>query len=1288
MQATVDLARTSRPTVLGARYWRNPRRAAIILGSAGRAPARIYQPPMSFVHLHVHSEYSLLDGLSRIPQLVKRAKELGMPAVALTDHGAMFGAIDFYRAAKAVGVKPIIGMEAYLAARGMHDRDSQLDSRSYHLLLLAENDEGYRNLLTIATASQLDGFYYRPRIDHDFLAAHSAGLICTTGCLSGEVPRALVQGRRTQAKKALDWYFEVFGPDRFFIELQQHQIPELPAVNRALIELAPRYGGRFVATNDVHYVAPEDAELQDILLCIQTGALKADPDRMRMTDPSYYFRTPQEMQALFPGIPQAVENTLWIAERCQVNLDFEGYHLPDFKVPDGFVPASYLRLQCEQGLGRRYPDRSDAHEVRERLDYELGIIHQMGFDTYFLIVWDLCRYAREHGIWYNARGSAAGSIVAYCLEITLVDPLAHGLIFERFLNPGRISMPDIDLDFQDDRRAEMLEYAADTYGRDKVAQIITFGTLGARAAIRDVGRVMDIPLPEVDRVAKLVPNIPGKPLTIPEALESVAAFKQIYATAPYLRELIDTAAKLEGVARNAGTHAAGVIITDRPITEYVPLYRPTKVGGEDGPVGGVTQFEMQVLEWLGLLKVDFLGLSTLTVMARACELIQGRHGVRLDIHSIPLDDHKTFDLLGRGDVLGVFQVEGAGMRRYLMEMKPRTLSHVIAMVALYRPGPMEFIPAYIRRMHGEEEVSFRHPSLAPILEETYGITVYQEQIMYTAMQLAGYSASEADNLRKAVAKKKAEALHRERDKFVRGAEANAVAKDVANAIFDDWEAFARYGFPKGHAADYAVICVQTAYLKTHYPIEYMTALLSVFKNDTNRVALYIADCRRMGIDVLPPDVNTSGMSFEIEEPAKDKPAIRYGLSAVKNVGEGAVAAILQTRQDGLPFKSLEEFARRVDLRLVGKRALESLVRVGALDSLGSRRALLETLDRVLSASASHFRAREVGQLSMFGGAVASSGMLSLPAALDEVPRRQQLNWERELLGVYVSDHPLTPHMDDLTHVVTHFSAELGDADEGESTCVAGEVTHVRPYQTRSGKSMGFVSLEDLQGTIELVVFHRVWSAVSAWVEPGQIVVVKGKVDSGRGDPKILVDEITREIKPAALQPEEPGSPPRKTPAPPAVPPENGPEPLEDGWGGGLDNWQEVPATSIAVAGPAPAKPTVETAGLLGLTGTGEPSDVPTFDQAGRVPAGDTRMVSLILRSTGDGKRDALRMRRVHGLLTSYPGGDRFAFEIFEASRRYHLEFPNSTTGYCGELHTQLIRLLGDGTIHVTPYRVQ
>jgi DNA polymerase-3 subunit alpha len=1265
---------------------------------------------MSFVHLHVHSEYSLLDGLSRIPRLVKRASEMGMPALALTDHGTMFGVIEFYRAAKAAGIRPIIGVESYMAPRRMTDRDPQLDSRAFHLLLLAENQTGYRNLLQIASASQLDGFYYRPRIDHEFLASHSEGLICTTGCLSGEVPRALIEGNKVKARSLLDWYFEVFGPEHFFIELQQHEIPELPAVNKALAELAPRYHARLVATNDVHYIEPEDADLQDILLCVQTGAVRADPDRMRMTDASYYLRSPEEMHRLFSEFPSAISNTIEIAERCELDLDFKGYHLPNFEVPAGQTPQTYLRGLCLEGLDLRYGKRAEDPVVQQRLTQELAIIHQMGFDTYFLIVWDLCRYAREESIWYNARGSAAGSIVAYCLGITLVDPLEHGLIFERFLNPGRVSMPDIDLDFQDDLRYRLLEYTANRYGKDKVAQIITFGTLGARAAVRDVGRVLDIPLPEVDRVAKTIPNIPGKPVSIPEALETVAAFKEAYDQAPYLRELIDTAAKLEGVARNAGTHAAGVIIADRPITEYVPLHRPTKGGPEDSPVGAVTQFEMQILESLGLLKVDFLGLSTLTVMARACAMIQQRHQVDMDIHSIPLDDPATFDLLGRGDVLGVFQVEGAGMRRYLMDMKPQTLSHVIAMVALYRPGPMEFIPAYIRRMHGQEPISYRHPALEPILKETYGITVYQEQIMYTAMNLAGYSASEADNLRKAVAKKKAEKLHQERDRFVTRAVEGGIPKSTADAIFDDWEAFARYGFPKGHAADYAVICVQTAYLKAHYPAEYMTALLSVYKGDTDRVALYIADCRRMGFEVLPADLNASSLDFEIQESSAGQASIRFGLGAIKNVGEGPVGAILAARHAKGPFASPDDFARRVDLRMVGKRALECLVRVGALDSLGSRAALLESLDRIIAFSAAYFRAKEVGQLSLFGAATGVTEALSLPDVSSPISRRQQLHWERELLGVYVSDHPLTPHMEKLTQVVSHFSGELAEAQHGQPVCVAGEVTHIRPYQTRTGRAMGFVTLEDVQGSIELVVFSRRWADVVSWLAEGMIVVAKGKIDAERGDPKVLADELTRDftimqsIEPAQISPspsmldrdefggqqDENGLPPESEQPEPEVEPAVAdpapqelsppPEPPERR----LPASAAIPAPGIAVQ---PGGPIGDSRVPIEALGSSGPLSAEAGFQAWEA-SGETRMIHLVLRSTGDRKRDALRMRRVHGLLNSYPGQDHFAFDIYESSRRYYLEFPNSTTGYCAELHAQLLNLLGEGSIQVQLLRIQ
>lgn len=1034
-----------------------------------------------------------------------------MPAVALTDHGAMFGVIDFYNTAKAAGVKPIIGIETYLAPRSRKEKDPQADKKSTHLLLLAENDTGYKNLLKLASAAQLEGFYYYPRIDHELLAQHAEGLICTTGCMSAEIPRLIQQDNLAAARRQMDWYYEVFGPDHYFLELQDHDLKELDRVNQVLLELGKRYQAHFIATNDVHYIRPEDARLQDIMLAIQTGSVLSDPNRMRMSNNTYYLRTPQEMAALFSEIPEALTNTLWIAERCQVDLGFKGYHLPDFPVPEGFTAETYLRHLAEEGCRRRYGLRANDPDVCQRLDYELKVIHEMGFDTYFLIVWDLCRYAREAGIWYNARGSAAGSVVAYSLDITLVEPIKFGLIFERFLNPGRISMPDIDLDFRDDRRAEMFEYTVKKYGDDRVAQIITFGTLGARAAIRDVGRVMDIPLNEVDRVAKLIPNIPGKPVTIQEALAENSELRAIYESADYLKELIDTASQVEGVIRNAGTHAAGVVITDKPIIEYLPLHRPTGQTAEESPIKMVTQFEMNVVaDSLGLLKVDFLGLATLTIMARACELISRRHGVHLNLYNIPTDDPATFELLGRGDTAGVFQVEGSGMRRWLMEMKPKHLDNVIAMVALFRPGPMDFIPGYIRRLHGEEAVSYKHPALEPIFKETYGYPVYQEQLMFAVMQLAGYSPSDADDLRKAVAKKIKEKLLKHREKFIKGAVAKGIPEKTAGEIFDEWEEFARYGFNKAHAADYGVIAVQTAYLKAHYPVEYMTALLSVNQQSIDKVALYVADCRRMGIDVLPPDINSSEWDFSIEDDPGGKSRIRFGLGAVKNVGHGPVEAILNARAHG-PFKDINDLARRVDLRQVGRRALESLIKVGALDSLGPRTALLTALDRILSISAAHFRAADVGQMSLFGLHTGVMEEIILPKVSVEISRREILNWERELIGLYVSDHPLSPVIDVLTRAVTHFSGQLAEANPNDKVRVAGMITRVRPHQTKTGKVMGFVTLEDIQGNIELVIFPRTWEKVWEIIEPDRIILVDGRLDAQSGEPKVLVDSITTEL---------------------------------------------------------------------------------------------------------------------------------------------------------------------------------
>jgi DNA polymerase III subunit alpha len=1347
---------------------------------------------MSFVHLHVHSEYSLLDGYSNIKKLIKRAVEMKMPAVALTDHGTMFGVIDFYNAATAAGVKPIIGIEAYLSARSMRERDPQQDKKSTHLLLLAENETGYKNLLKIASASQLDGFYYNPRIDREFLAEHAEGLICTSGCMSAEIPRLIQNQDMEAARSRLDWYYDVFGPERFYLELQQHNISELFNINKMLVDLGRRYQAKFVATNDVHYIDKEDARYQDIMLAIQTGCLLTDPNRMRMDSPTFYLRSPQEMAALFSEIPEALSNTVLIAERCSLDLGFKGYRLPNFDVPDGLTPAAYLRSLCEGGLQRRYGTRASDPVVHQRLEYELGIISQMGFDTYFLIVWDLCRYAREKGIWYNARGSAAGSIVAYTLDITLVDPIDHGLIFERFLNPGRISMPDIDLDFRDDRRAEVLEYTARKYGDDKVAQIVTFGTLGARAAIRDVGRVMDVPLNEVDRVAKLVPNIPGKPVTIPEALEEIPDFKKLYDSEPYLRELIDTASKMEGVVRNAGTHAAGVIISDKPIIEYIPLHRPTGNASEDSPIKTVTQFEMSTLDSLGLLKVDFLGLATLSIMARACDLIFERHGVEYNLNNIPTDDPGTYEMLGRGETAGVFQVEGSGMRRWLLQMKPKELANVIAMVALFRPGPMEFIPSYIRRMHGEEPVEYRHPALESILKETYGITVYQEQIMYTAMKLAGYSASEADNLRKGVAKKKVDVLLKHRQTFVKGAIEHDIPEDIANQIFDDWEAFARYGFPKGHAADYGVIAVQTAFLKLHYTVEYMTALLSVSKNQTEKVALYVADCRRMNIHVRPPDINSSGWDFSIEDcpdpqnPGECKPGIRFGLGAVKNVGHAPVETILSARGDK-PFTDLNDFARRVDLRKVGKRALESLVKVGALDSFGTRPSLLAALDRIVAVSASHFRAIESGQLSLFGAHTGLTEDINLPLVNSEITRREILNWERELLGLYVSDHPLNPVMDLLTQAVSHFSGQLGEAATNEKVRVAGLITRIRNYTTKTGKAMGFVSIEDVQGVIELVVFPRTWDQVESEIGVEDIVLVDGRVDNAQAESKILVDKITKDLSVT-------------TSAEPPVPPANGfydPEfeesPFEPDWkpeledeadpnrieqemilqaapDEALENGYTVPegqaplpgveiavvADSHVLASPAPTTPDPAPPSLLpGLEdefqydsepwGTNGPPPPDEFlhnwapssileqvdSKRGKIieeqvksaqdlavkeqemqmlsvekdskisplppyilspnsgeEAGPTQMITVILHSTGDKTRDVLRLRRIHGIITSYPGNDRFAIHMFEKNLGYLVEFPNFTTRHCPELLSRLKLLVGSDNVRSDPILFQ
>ncbi len=1049
---------------------------------------------MSFVHLHVHSEYSLLDGLPHIDELLEAALRMGMPALAITDHGVMYGAVEFYLKAREKGVKPIIGCEVYIAPRRMQDKDPKLDKSQYHLVLLAMNKTGYQNLIKITTAAQLEGFYYKPRIDKEFLAAHSDGLIALTACGSGEIPRLILEGKLEEAYRVAGWFKEVFGPERFFLELQDHEPPELKAINRELLVMSKKLGLPLVATNDVHYINPEDAPYQDILLCLQTGSIITDPNRMRMDGLTYYMRSPEEMASLFSDVPEAINNTLLIAEMCELDLGEKRFHIPDFPVPEGFTTDSYLEALAWEGLKKRY--KTITPEIEARFRHELEVIKSLGFSGYFLIVQDIVRYAKERGILVGpGRGSAAASIISYALGITELDPLRYDLIFERFLNPGRVTMPDIDIDFQDDRRDEVIEYVVRKYGQDRVAQIITFGTMGAKAAIRDVGRALDMPPGEVDMVAKLVP--PGAKVTIDYALEASPKLRRLYEESDYIRKLIDTARRLEGVARHASTHAAGVVVADAPLTTYVPLHRPTR--GEEGN-GVVTQYPMEILEELGLLKIDLLGLSTLTLIKKTLDFIRERHGIELRPQDIPLDDPKIYQLLSSGEVTGVFQVESAGMRKALMKLQPSTIEDVIALLALYRPGPMHYIDLYVDRKYGRKPVEYRHPLLEPILKETYGIIIYQEQIIRIAMDLAGYSASEADLMRRAVGKKKEEELRAHRNRFVEGAIQRGVPPEVAHEIFNDIEFFADYGFNKAHSAAYAVLTCQTAYLKAHYPLEFMAALLTIERHNTDKLPILLTECRRMGIEVLPPDINRSSTGFTIEGNG-----IRFGLEGVKNVGAASVEAILRARENGGPFKSIEDFCFRVDLREVGKRALESLIKVGAFDSFGERASLLAALDKMMAISAEAHKARGLGQLA-----------LSLPISI-KLPRakpaslKEILQWEKELVGAYISEHPVSRILPLISNSITHYLGEINEELDGQKVSVLGLVTSVREVVSSTGKPMAFAQIEDVQSSMEVVIRPQIWEKSAQLWEEGRILLVKGKVEVRDGKPSLVCESAQNHV---------------------------------------------------------------------------------------------------------------------------------------------------------------------------------
>ncbi len=1693
----------------------------------------------NFVHLHVHTEYSLLDGLSRIDKLVDRAKELNMPSLAITDHGTMFGVMEFYRAAKSAGIRPIIGVEAYMARRSMQDRDPKLDKRPYHMLLLAKNQAGYKNLLKLASAAQLDGYYYRPRIDRELLAAHSEGLVATSGCLAAQIPSLIMEGRDDEAREQIGWYQDVFGKENFYLELQQHDIPELETLNKWLLEYGKSNHTHvpMVATNDVHYVLDTDYDPHDTLLCIQTSALKTDADRLRMSDPSYHLTSPQEMYGFFgDAAPEALSNTLKVAEMCEINLDDKEYHLPVFPVPAGYDSTSYMRYLCEKGMHWRYGSRADDAELRARLDYELGIINKMGFNTYFLIVWDLCQFARHADIWWNVRGSGAGSVVAYSMGITNIDPIQNNLLFERFLNPGRVSMPDIDMDFPDDRREEMIYYTARKYGEDKVAAIITFGTLGAKAAVRDVGRALNVPLEVVNQAARLIPTEP-KPKPIMTYVDENPELKQMYSSNGEIKRIVDTAVHLQGVNRHASTHAAGVIVADKPLVEYLPLHRPTKVEKEDGegktenPLKAVTQFPMETCESIGLLKIDFLGLSTLTIMRRACDLIERYHGIKFTMDNIPYRptgdaeiDRKlkqSFDLMGRGETVGIFQVEGTGMQQMLRDMRPTKFEHIIAAVSLYRPGPMEFIPTYNKRLRGEEPIEYRHELLQPILEETMGIIVYQEQLMQVAGKLFDYELGEADLMRRAVSKKKEKDLKKHRDIFLERGSNHGLDDGTINLIFDDIEFFANYGFNKclvydteivdadtgrlvkigdvatgkvqiehtltcdtdtlllkpgkitdaiangvkpvyrlttqlgrqieatdnhpfftfdgwqnlgdlavgdqiavprrvvvpeiktwpdhevivlghllaegnltnptsvyyytsdenqwkdycgnlgnfpnmiasthqrrnmhdvyakklnrsgentvvswieklnlrnttsytkfipdevfelsnrqiglliarmwegdghinenglsiyyatssermvhqiqhlllrvdiisrirrvefpykdgrigyqlfitgnenlrrflssvaiffvsedrrdkldrmvesptsfstkdivpmqiqtiirsekqkrkvswgevskstgvaerlfygvsnvpksglthdviervaeyfdsdqlrayakndiywdkvvsieyvgekptydltiegthnfiandilvhnSHAADYAVITCQTSYLKAHYAAEYMTALLSVHRDDITKITTFLGECRRLGIPVLPPDVNYSALDFDIQKQPDGVRGIRFGLVAIKNAGESALMPIIRAREEGGPFGSLEEFCRRVDLRHVQKRTLESLIKVGALDTFGIRWQLADTasIERMVNFSSDHHHAKEIGQMSMFGESTGMTDKLKLPDA-KEIPEREMLNWEKELLGLYVSGRPVDKIRDLLLRANNTADVAVIKAPEsnmnGKGVAVAGEIVSVRKLVTKNGDMMAVFNMEDWHvsaESIDVVLFPRSWQKFGELIVEGNVIMVGGELDTSRGDPQIKAETVTQNFN--LMVPTDDVVMPSFNNAPPAwAVDDEGDDDLDMPAPPPEQMMEETPSAVVAPStqGAAAVRtPTIEqqpTSPHAPQSSDWMAAEAPDISDLDDLPPLDDevkplpeRWMMIYFQRSEDAEKDRRRLRRLHGILTAYPGRDRFSIVLEDAKQAFKMEFPNDTTAYCEELVTDLLTIVGD-----------
>lgn len=1057
-------------------------------------------PLNQFSHLHVHTEYSLLDGACRIPDLIRTAVDFGMPAVAMTDHGNIFGTVEFYTAAKKAGIKPIIGIETYVAKGHRTDKTGGQGGNA-HLVLLAKDFTGYKNLVKLSSAGFLEGFYYKPRIDKEILSSHAQGLFGLSACLKGEVAWQLQTGHYNAALKEADDYRQIFGPGNFYLELMDHGIPEQKMVNEGIVKIARELGLPVAATNDVHYLEQGQWRAHDALLCIQTQSFLSDEKRMRMASDQFYFKSPDEMARLFHWIPEALSNTGVIADQCNLTFDFNQYHLPRFDPPAGKTQEGYLRELCLAGLDARYPGRPP--EVMERLKHECEIIKAMGFVAYFLIVWDFVRYAKSKGIPVGpGRGSAAGSIVSYLLGITNLDPIRYGLLFERFLNPNRAGMPDIDIDFCFDRRPEVIEYVTKKYGESNVAQIITFGKMKARAAVRDVGRVMGAPYADVDRIAKAIP--PDLGMTIEKALEIEPELVKLCDQDRTAKDILDTAKVLEGLNRHASIHAAGVVISDQPLTEYVPLYKST-----DGQI--TTGYTMDGIAQMGLLKMDFLGLRTLTVISKAVEWVKRTKGIDIDIEAIPIDDARTYQLLADAHSGGIFQLESAGMRDLLHKSRPAQFEDVISILALYRPGPMGsgMLEDYIRRKKGEAEVVYPHPKLEPVLKETYGMIVYQEQVMQTASVLAGFSMAQADNLRRAMSKKKVDVMLKMREDFVAGCKtASGIDEKEANELFDLIDYFSGYGFNKSHSAAYALVSYQTAYLKANHPVEFMCALLTCERDNTEKVVEYVKECGQMGIAVLPPNVNESMLEFSVV----DAKRIRFGLLAVKNVGQTAIESIVVNREESGPYQSLFDLCERVDLRLVNRKVVESLIKCGALDCFGARRSQMTAVcDRALTAGGSVQKEKASGQLSFFDMGGGDEGFGSEPQTLPDIPewsQNQILAHEKEILGFYISGHPLEQYRFEIKKFANCSTEVLRRFSDSQPVKLIGMITDVKLTSTRkTGERMAIVTLEDVDGAVESVIFPSVYQKVSDRIHAGQVVIVMGKAGVREGGVNIICDDL-------------------------------------------------------------------------------------------------------------------------------------------------------------------------------------